>query len=199
MSPRKRSNSSFVSRTFALLSDSAYQDTVAWAEDGLSFLIKDVGEFTATVLPAVFKHSNFASFVRQLNLYSFRKETGAFAFSHPLFVRGAKGNLRKMKRKDVPAAEETSSNTDLQGILQHIQALQRNLTQLEVHLSSLQDTSVVIQQEKEVIQSEISQFKANCSRVDGALTRFSDFTAQISAFCVHQTEENYEESLKVET
>ena len=192
-------SSSFVSRTFALLSDPSYQDTVAWSEDGRSFLIKDVREFTATVLPRVFKHSHFASFVRQLNVYDFHKESGTFAFSHPLFVQGVKANIRKMKRKDVPATEEKSSNAELQGILQHIQVLQSNLTKLETHLSSLQDSSAALQQEKEVIQSEIGQFKANCSRVDLALAHFSDFTEQISAFSTDRTEDSYEESLKAET
>lgn len=34
---------------------------------------QDVNEFTDTVLPRMFHHSNFASFVRQLNKYNFRK------------------------------------------------------------------------------------------------------------------------------
>lgn len=36
-------------------------------------LVQDMNEFTRAILPRMFKHSNFASFVRQLNKYDFHK------------------------------------------------------------------------------------------------------------------------------
>ena len=36
-------------------------------------MVKDMNEFSLTILPRTFKHSNFASFVRQLNKYDFHK------------------------------------------------------------------------------------------------------------------------------
>ena len=46
---------------------------IAWGEDGNSFIIKNQSEFTKTMLPYYYKHSNMASFVRQLNMYGFHK------------------------------------------------------------------------------------------------------------------------------
>ena len=48
---------------------------IVWSEDGGSFIIKNQGEFTKTLLPYYYKHSNMASFVRQLNMYGFHKVT----------------------------------------------------------------------------------------------------------------------------
>ena len=46
---------------------------ICWTDDGNSFTIKNQGEFTKTLLPYYYKHSNMASFVRQLNMYGFHK------------------------------------------------------------------------------------------------------------------------------
>ena len=46
---------------------------LARSGDGTSILVKDVAEFSKRILPQYFKHSNFASFVRQLNFYGFTK------------------------------------------------------------------------------------------------------------------------------
>ena len=48
---------------------------ICWSEDGGSFIIKNQGNFTKTLLPYYYKHSNMASFVRQLNMYGFHKVT----------------------------------------------------------------------------------------------------------------------------
>lgn len=62
----------FLNKTFAMLK-TARTDIAAWAEDGLSFYIIDQTRFVDSVIPQYFKHSNFSSFVRQLNFYGFRK------------------------------------------------------------------------------------------------------------------------------
>ncbi|KAG9415899.1 Heat shock factor protein 2 [Aphanomyces cochlioides] len=48
---------------------------VDWSSDGTTFRILDVKRFAAEVLPRYFKHSNMASFQRQLNYFSFKKAT----------------------------------------------------------------------------------------------------------------------------
>lgn len=62
----------FLNKTFAMLKTSK-PDIATWAEDGLSFYIIDQARFVDSVIPQYFKHSNFSSFVRQLNFYGFRK------------------------------------------------------------------------------------------------------------------------------
>jgi hypothetical protein len=62
----------FLNKTFAMLKTSS-PEIATWAEDGLSFYIIDQTRFVDSVIPQYFKHSNFSSFVRQLNFYGFRK------------------------------------------------------------------------------------------------------------------------------
>lgn len=57
----------------SILGDESFSDIICWAPSGDSFVIKDVNDFTVNLLPRTFKHSNFASFVRQLNKYDFHK------------------------------------------------------------------------------------------------------------------------------
>jgi len=54
---------------YRMVSDEKYQGMISWNATGTSFYITRVQEFAATVLPLHFKHSNFSSFVRQLNMY----------------------------------------------------------------------------------------------------------------------------------
>lgn len=47
---------------------------MGWHNDGIGFVIRSIDKFTECILPAYFKHSNFASFIRQLNMYGFSKK-----------------------------------------------------------------------------------------------------------------------------
>ena len=51
-----------------MVSDEKYQGLISWNPTGTSFFISRVPDFSATVLPLHFKHNNFSSFVRQLNM-----------------------------------------------------------------------------------------------------------------------------------
>lgn len=71
-------------------------------------MIKDVMDFAERVLPVYFKHSNYASFVRQLNMYGFHKSAASDllnAFSHPFFCRDAPELLCRICRKKTPSGE----------------------------------------------------------------------------------------------
>ncbi|KAJ3927024.1 MAG: HSF-type DNA-binding-domain-containing protein [Lentinula lateritia] len=109
------STSDFVKKLYKMLEDQSFQDVVSWGPHGDCFVVKDMNEFTKSILPRMFKHSNFASFVRQLNKYDFHKvkntDDNAFGehswtFRHPDFHADRRDALENIKRK-VPASRKS--------------------------------------------------------------------------------------------
>ncbi|CAD8124699.1 unnamed protein product [Paramecium sonneborni] len=88
----------FLYKVYSILEHSDYDDIVSWNDNGDGFQVKDINIFQNDILPNYFKHSNFASFVRQLNIYDFHK-TEKNSFKHKLFRRNQKELLPQIKRK----------------------------------------------------------------------------------------------------
>lgn len=106
-----RSVAPFLIKLFDILSKAGHEQYISWARDGNTVLVSDPDGFAGHVLPKYFKHSNFRSFMRQLNIYGFAWScsdaiAGSIVFHHPSFVQGRwdllAGNFRregKMQRK----------------------------------------------------------------------------------------------------
>jgi hypothetical protein len=94
----------FLEKTYSLLQENKDPEIVAWSPEGDSILIKDAVSFQEKILPSAFGHSNFHSFVRQLNMYNFRKkkiDSVGCAYTHPCFQRGRNDLLENISRKKV--------------------------------------------------------------------------------------------------
>lgn len=60
----------------SFLDESKNTELIRWSDKGDSFVVLDEDEFAKTLIPELFKHNNYASFVRQLNMYGFHKRVG---------------------------------------------------------------------------------------------------------------------------
>ena len=72
-------------------------DVVRWTATGRAFEILDLDRFIGDTLVKYFRHSRYASFQRQLNLYGFRKNDDGH-FEHESFLRRSPELLTRVLR-----------------------------------------------------------------------------------------------------
>ncbi|KAJ7408944.1 Heat shock factor protein 2 [Willisornis vidua] len=136
-------------------------------KDGKSFLVLDEQRFAKEILPKYFKHNNMASFVRQLNMYGFRKvfhvdsgivkleRYGPVEFQHAYFRQGREDLLEHIKRKVSSSRSEENKirQEDLSKIICSAQKMQIKQTTIESQLS-------LLKRENESLWREVSELRA---------------------------------------
>ena len=92
----------FLLRLYQILENESYKNIIHWTEDGKYFVISNLHDFTEQILPKYYKHNNFSSFIRQLNMYDFHKKKSGqneHIFHHQNFIKDRKDLLKLIKRK----------------------------------------------------------------------------------------------------
>ncbi|KAG2150647.1 uncharacterized protein EDB93DRAFT_1249657 [Suillus bovinus] len=121
--PARQLVPAFLQKLYEMVNDPSDHDLIRWSDTGDSFFVLDQERFASEVLGRWFKHKNFSSFVRQLNMYGFHKiphlqqgvlrsdsDTEFWNFEHPHFLRGQPDMLCLIQRKKQAAsASEVAS------------------------------------------------------------------------------------------
>ncbi|XP_051648151.1 heat shock factor protein 2 isoform X2 [Manacus candei] len=156
----------FLSKLWALLGETPSNRLITWSQNGRSFLVLDEQRFAKEILPKYFKHNNMASFVRQLNMYGFRKvvhvdsgivkleRDGPVEFRHAYFRQGREDLLEHIKRKVSSSRPEENKirQEDLSKIICSAQKVEIKQTTIESQLS-------LLKRENESLWREVSELR----------------------------------------
>ncbi|KAA8517126.1 hypothetical protein F0562_017419 [Nyssa sinensis] len=163
---RKSSPPPFLLKTYMLVEDPATDEVVSWNADGTAFVVWQPAEFARDLLPTLFKHSNFSSFVRQLNTYGFRKvATSRWEFFNERFRKGERNQLCEIRRRKA-WANKPQPSAPIQTIPKEFDEDQRSSsTSSSSEYSSLVDENKRLRKENGVLNSELSSMKKKCKEL----------------------------------
>lgn len=82
----------FIDKLQEILSNNSLHNIISWDSEGKLILIKNKSKLESEVIPFYFKHNKYSNFVRQLNIYKFKKikefpEKNYTAYQNPFFSK----------------------------------------------------------------------------------------------------------------
>lgn len=176
-----------------MLEDPSYSSVVRWGDEGDSFVVLENEKFTKSILPKHFKHSNFASFVRQLNKYDFHKvrqnnEEGgpsiyganAWEFKHPEFKANSKDTLDNIRRK-APAPRKPSSLSDEQIPIQQIDLMNQQIVAQAQQIESLVQSTNQLQMNHQMVVQELLRLQKTVLNHDRVMQDVMTFLHSVDA------------------
>ncbi len=103
-------------KLYKILNENEYNPYIRWrSQDDQSIIISDLNGLTKKVLPKYYNHHNFASFVRQLNMYNFHKirtdpKSDEQKYIHSKFVKGKTIKEIQLIKRKIKTEEERNSS-----------------------------------------------------------------------------------------
>uniref|UniRef100_A0A8C3P0N5 HSF-type DNA-binding domain-containing protein n=1 Tax=Cyanoderma ruficeps TaxID=181631 RepID=A0A8C3P0N5_9PASS len=169
----------FLAKLWALLEDPDSDDVICWSRNGENFCILDEQRFAKELLPKYFKHNNISSFIRQLNMYGFRKvialENGIITaekspvieFQHPFFKQGKAHLLENIKRKVSAVRTEDLKvcTEDLHKVLSEVQEMREQQNNMDVRLANMKRENKALWKEVAVLRQKHSQQQKLLSKI----------------------------------
>ncbi|RKP21794.1 hypothetical protein ROZALSC1DRAFT_26818 [Rozella allomycis CSF55] len=142
----------FLNKLYNMVSDSSSSHLIRWSDSGNSFIVTKPDDFSREVLPRFFKHGNFTSFVRQLNMYGFHKvphlQQGVliagdntpdyWEFANDLFKKNKPELLCFLKRKTGKESSDEKESMDVKMLLNELSTIKQQQLNITEELKNLQ-------------------------------------------------------------
>ena len=174
----------FVNKLLKVLSDTECANTLQYGQDGTTLVVPDSSLFATKVIPRFFKHSNFASFVRQLNLYGFHKTTqdpDVCEFAHKYFRRDRPDLLKHIKRKiSAEKPDPAKSKTDFDDIVAVVNEMKAQQARMEGSLMKKEMEKQMIYQEVSVAQQRHRSIEEKVTKLSVVLMKACGVLAQLA-------------------
>ncbi|CAD8104705.1 unnamed protein product [Paramecium sonneborni] len=138
---------SFLLKTYEILENDSLSDLISWNKEGTSFIVYNPSELSSKVLANYFKHKNYPSFLRQLNMYNFKKTRNQFGqseFRHKWFRRGLKSMLQYIRRRN---QEESDLKIETKESSQELDNYKREHDNIKQIVKDIQETQLKIQKD----------------------------------------------------
>uniref|UniRef100_A0A8C6ZYW6 Heat shock factor protein 3 n=1 Tax=Nothoprocta perdicaria TaxID=30464 RepID=A0A8C6ZYW6_NOTPE len=169
----------FLAKLWALVEDPTSDAVICWSRNGENFCILDEQRFAKELLPKYFKHNNISSFIRQLNMYGFRKvialengmitveKNSVIEFQHPFFKQGKAHLLENIKRKVSAVRTEDLKvcAEDLHKVLSEVQEMREQQNNMDVRLANMKRENKALWKEVAVLRQKHSQQQKLLSKI----------------------------------
>lgn len=174
----------FIKKLWKMVNDKDAENIISWNETGDSFIIHNQLEFIKNLLPHYFKHNNMASFVRQLNFYSFHKVPNAedkIEFTHPCFMKDVPEILPFIRRKNPVLKQKATVNQnekEVEELLSDVKNLKGKHTLVDKELA-------MIKQENAALWNELNSLRLKYTKQSTIINMLIHFL--ITYIHSHQT------------
>ncbi|KAK4743759.1 hypothetical protein SAY87_010071 [Trapa incisa] len=165
----------FLTRTYQMVDDPSTDAVVSWSQSNNSFIVLNPLELASELLPKFFKHNNYSSFIRQLNIYGFRKiDAEQWKFANENFIRGRPHLLLNIHRQKPVHSHSLEKGQQSQRITSSSSLAKSERRVYNKRISTLRNAKQFMLSELEKQEEEHKGFKLQLQQLKDRLIKIEE-------------------------